>query len=963
MADVNVTNTTADTAGTLVDGPTQSNGSRDVDNNLTEIGTNNLEVRAGKGDDIVEVGSGDDFIAAGRGSDTIKAGAGNDVIEAWNHTLDAGDEVGTNRDTSAARQKDVDALGEDCVDDIVVAGAGNDYVEGGANNDIIYGDRAKGQHEFGDELIQNGDFSAPADGPGSWATYSAIDGWEAEVGSIEIQEQLHGGVPSDGYGGEVADGNFLELDSHGANSNSTVSQTVTLSEAGTFLLAFSFANRLKGETNDTSPFQVLIDDEVVYDSDNTSTSWETASLTLDLGEGDHVLSFKATGDQDTFGALIDNVSLKQYLTNDVLIGDNGPDPESAGNDIIRGGKGADVIIGDNFEALSFNEDDGQFELAEPTTSVDLSTDSTAYNPDGSFGDVDTGNAKSGGTGYGVEGAGESGVLAQIGFSYDSNTGQGSSEMFSVCLDEHSMVAKVGISNLYLNEGDNGVDETGHWAAFREGILVAEGDFTASDLLDNDNNSGYLNIGPNDTGFKAFDELQFTAVGPAYDKGGNENADSSDYYVTSVTTDGLTGDGTDMLYGGRGDDVILGGDNNDHITYNSGNGTYDVSGFTGTLDLDIVNTLDGTNASAGWDSSFGYFSLDSDGNLIKAEVLVKSVKTAQDNGVSDATINVDSGCGDHTIGFFIIPDGGNNNAVQQGDLLVGDVDTFTTNGDNNDGLIDTTTAGVSAAIGKISDSVRHLDDGTVKATSGANENVVHQFWNDNSHPGSGYTDQDFNDVLVKITSSPAQELLKGGKGDDWLDGGDGADVLKGGKGDDVIVGGGGADEIRGGAGNDTIAYDANDTLIHGGKGFDVLVASDKDMLGDPSDAEPEGVNIDMTKGESINGIEAVIGTTGEDTLSLSLGKTFNQNWDLEGERAKGSDNQAEFYAIGVENINLHNQGYSQVGVGVAASLDDDMLEKLGLDGTEAITAYTFTKGGGKEVIIYTDASFDGDFGIA
>ncbi|TKF94889.1 hypothetical protein FCV76_23170, partial [Vibrio sp. F13] len=188
-----------------------------------------------------------------------------------------------------------------------------------------------------------------------------------------------------------------------------------------------------------------------------------------------------------------------------------------------------------------------------------------------------------------------------------------------------------------NEGDNGVDEAGHWAAYREGILVAEGDFIASDLADGNNNSGYLNIGPDDTGFKAFDELQFTAVGPAFDKNGDANADSSDYYVTSVTTDGLTGDGTDILRGGRGDDVILGGDNakGGIPELDPETGYYDVSSFRGTIDV----TMEGTEA--GFENSFGYFTKDSEGN-VNAEVIWGNVKDHLPNSEAGNSFSLDLG---------------------------------------------------------------------------------------------------------------------------------------------------------------------------------------------------------------------------------------------------------------------------------------------------------------------------------
>lgn len=126
-------------------------------------------------------GGGDDFIAAGRGSDLINAGDGNDVVEAWNHTLDAGDEGGGPNDpvdgVVGARAKDL-AKVED-LDDIVVGGKGNDYVEGGANNDIIYGDR--GGRDLGEkEFIDNGGFDlvggVKQGGGGSWGTYQTLPG-------------------------------------------------------------------------------------------------------------------------------------------------------------------------------------------------------------------------------------------------------------------------------------------------------------------------------------------------------------------------------------------------------------------------------------------------------------------------------------------------------------------------------------------------------------------------------------------------------------------------------------------------------------------------------------------------------------------------------------------------------------------------------------------------------------------
>ncbi|MEH0668374.1 hypothetical protein [Vibrio owensii] len=971
MAEIDVTQTNASNSGVLLDGNTESQGGRDEPNVLIRNDDTDYEVRAGKDDDVVITGSGDDFIAGGRGSEAIKSGDGNDVIESWNHTIDAKDEAGENPNPSLAREKDLEHVG--CVDDIIVAGSGNDYVEGGGNDDIIYGDRRAKTDD--NNLLSNGDFDDEVDETdtlvvdhGGWQTYSNYGGWEATEGLIEIQND-------GGYGSnkDPARENVLELDSHkdGDNTvtNSTVSQTFTVDTAGTFKLSFDHTNRTSNA--DTNGLKVLIDGEVVGTYNNDG--WETVNLDLDLGAGEHTISFMADGNEDSLGSLLDNVALHQYQANDVLIGDGTPrdgdnidESSKPGDDLIRGNKGADVLIGDNFDALSFNEQSGKFELdldsAESPEGDGLGLDNaTAYNPDGSFG-----NTTKQGSKYGVEGTDESGKDAQIGYSYDDGDSEPGdavgSEVLSVCLDEHTMAAKVGISNLYANEGrgeDNDVDEVGIWTAFRDGIEVASGFFSANEpdadtlahyaaagmtlentkvLSTDSNNSGEFSIGPNDTGFKAFDEIQFSAAGEQFSKGG-EKEDSSDYFVTSVETVGLSGAGTDKLHGGRGDDVLLGGKNSDQISYDADNGTYDVSTFTGSLDIDVVKTLDGISASAGWDNSFGYFSLDNEGNLLSAEVLVKSVKSAQDNDASDATVDVKSSSDVHTIGFFIIPNGGNNGNVAEGMISLNEA---VSNDANNNGLVDGNF--VNIAIGKISDSVQHLNS----ESSGEDGDVVYQFWNDNSHPNSGFNDQDFNDVLVKITANETPELLKGGRGDDWLDGGAGVDVLKGGKGDDVLIGGSGADELRGGKGNDTIAFDADDTLIHGGKGFDVLVASDKDI------ENGEGVTFDLMGKTNIKGIEAVVGTSGNDTLELNLNKVARQTQTTDGE-----DGNA-FYALGVENLVLKENGYS---LGNSSSVDIDTLDptvqaQLGLDGAEgSLYCYTFTKDGQDDVTIYTDVNWD------
>jgi Ca2+-binding RTX toxin-like protein len=104
----------------------------------------------------------------------------------------------------------------------------------------------------------------------------------------------------------------------------------------------------------------------------------------------------------------------------------------------------------------------------------------------------------------------------------------------------------------------------------------------------------------------------------------------------------------------------------------------------------------------------------------------------------------------------------------------------------------------------------------------------------------------------LTGSAAANTLNGQGGDDTLDGQGGNDILLGGDGDDTLVGGGGADSLQGGAGTD-------DTADYSGSAAPVTVNLTTGT-GSGGDAE----------GDTLTGIEHVIGSAGDDTLTGSAG---------------------------------------------------------------------------------------------
>ncbi|GAL18449.1 alkaline phosphatase [Vibrio maritimus] len=332
--------------------------------------------------------------------------------------------------------------------------------------------------------------------------------------------------------------------------------------------------------------------------------------------------------------------------------------------------------------------------------------------------------------------------------------------------------------------------------------------------------------------------------------------------------------------------MLGGDNAKGGTpeLDPDTGYYDVSNFRGSIDV----TMEGTEA--GFNNSFGYFTKDS-GGTVNAEVIWGNVKEHLPGSEKGNSFNLDLGhCDDcvDTLGFFIIPDGGDK-GFKSGDSISIDLETL---------QAQNTAAQDHPFLLGIQDLNGTEGNLTLDVSGIGNFNpgteLGNQFWNDN--PGG---DGDFDDVVTTVEINDQPEQLFGGKGDDWLDGGDGIDHLRGGKGDDIIIGGGGADEIRAGKGNDIVAFDAEDTFVAGGKGFDVLVASDKDIPKDeggyqyidvsgddePAEMVMKGVDIDMSKGGNIKGFEAVVGTSAHDTLSVSLGRLFNQNHDIDATKPK------------------------------------------------------------------------------
>lgn len=148
----------------------------------------------------------------------------------------------------------------------------------------------------------------------------------------------------------------------------------------------------------------------------------------------------------------------------------------------------------------------------------------------------------------------------------------------------------------------------------------------------------------------------------------------------------------------------------------------------------------------------------------------------------------------------------------------------------------------------------------------------------------------------ILGNQAANVLTGNDGNDTLDGGVGNDSLYGGNGNDSLLGGSsGEDLLDGGAGNDTFVGGTFVDAVYGGADDDVLRITGGDFIDDyfggagidtldMSAYTFNPINVDLSAGtyvvtsgaegaQSISGVEIIIGTSGNDTITSGLAGAF------------------------------------------------------------------------------------------
>ncbi|WP_419741244.1 hypothetical protein [Ruegeria sp.] len=491
----------------------------------------------------------------------------------------------------------------------------------------------------------------------------------------------------------------------------------------------------------------------------------------------------------------------------------------------------------------------------------------------------------------------------------------------------------GFDVLYGDAGDDTLNLTGS----DRGVLVGgDGNDTlngssAGDQLHGRDGNDTLNGGPGGDllrGGNGFDTADYSSsqsavtvnLAAGFGSGGDAQGDSFwdiEAVVGSSHNDTLNGSGTNNTFsGGDGNDTLNGADGNDKL--DGGNGEDTLNGGSGEDTLSGGGGNDTLNGSTGNDALSG-----GDGN----DTLIGGAGADTIDGGAGADVGDYSGS---PAGVTVnLARGTGIGGDAHGDTIV-NVETVL-GSDYNDRL--------TGSNKKINDTLNgRAGDDTLNGGSG-NDTLIGGAGADTINGGSGRDTVDYSGspagVTIDLASGTASggdahgdtivnvETVLGSDHNDHLTGNDGRinDTLNGGAGDDTLTGGRGSDTLIGGAGADT---------INGGTERDTV-----DYSGSPA-----GVTIDLARGTASGGdaqgdtislVEAVIGSSHNDTLTGSTSKNTLSGGAGDDTLNGGSGNDTLIGGAGADTINGGSGRDTVDYSGSPSGVTVDLAKGIGLRG--------------------------------
>jgi Ca2+-binding RTX toxin-like protein len=360
-----------------------------------------------------------------------------------------------------------------------------------------------------------------------------------------------------------------------------------------------------------------------------------------------------------------------------------------------------------------------------------------------------------------------------------------------------------------------------------------------------------------------------------------------------------GAGNDTLNGGGGDDSFVVGTGAGYDHYNGGTGTNAILAGNNNVLIGIASLTNiqsiGSNGFAGARIITANGAASYDFSAIALNDITGIIAGSGGQTITGSSSDdfITGGSGDDTIkggnGSDTINGGGGNNLLIGGEgddtfvVTGGGVNTY--QGGNGydiitagkEGTIITLTTGSLTRIEEINGG--EFGSFTISGTAADdNLNLSGIFMNEGEllaiNAGAG------NDIIKgtkfadtingelgddRILSGSGDDIITGGQGNDYLDAGAGSDTVNGNNGDDTIVAGSGVDFLFGDAGNDTflVAGTSGADHFNGGTGIDSIKAS--------SNGAKIGIGsitgVEIISGDGFNNV-TIVGTTGADVFDFT-----------------------------------------------------------------------------------------------
>jgi Ca2+-binding RTX toxin-like protein len=697
--------------------------------------------------------------------------------------------------------------------DILDGGPGNDVLDGGADADDLSGGD-------GDDVLEGGG------GPDQFSGGPGIDTATYETRTVPVYVELDG-LPNDGEGG-CPD----EPTCEGDNVAGTDVENVRGGTANDVLIGSPLANELSGGGG--------VDRLVGQGGDDVLNGGAGNDF------GDDPLTLAVVEEGGLFGGP-GNDTLDGGPGDDLLEGGDGDDTLNGGaaQDLLNGGPGADVFFGGT------GSDTATYEERTETQPLFVGLDGVADDGEAGEGDnvrIDVENV--------IGGAGDDVIVGSLlvnrleGRDGNDTLVGGAGNDFG---DDPS-TAFVEEAGLFGGEGDDLLDggtgadllsgEDGNDTATYESRTAAVN--VTLDGLANDGQGTGCSTAP---GVPAGapcegDQVGVTTAVPA-DGPDVENViggSGNDTIIGSTTTAGFSnvvanrlqgGPGDDLLHGLGGDDHLLGGADDDELFGGDGDDLLDGGPGPSSTDADLMSGGPGedTTTYEGRDAAVNV-TLDGETN---------DGQDADPDDATDAACSTvwDSAggadCEGDTVGVGSPADVENVIGGDGADFLIGsERDNELTGGDGDD-TMDGREGADRFQGDDGTDTVTYatLNDGTdPDSLPVADVNVTLDGVDNDGQgcPGIGCEGDRVGVATGSAANSPDVENVTGGSGNDILIGSsadeefpDGPDpdlsptfnttvnVLRGGPGDDVLDGRLGADVLQGDEGNDTASYASRDGL--------------------------------------------------------------------------------------------------------------------------------------------------------